>query len=324
MKKLRFPERRPAAAKEPGRTPLQKAISWVRANRAPGGGIRVNHKSDIASREVTGYLIESLYRAGEAPLALELARWEAAGQEPDGSVVAPDGVPYTFDTAQVIRGFVTVLDELPEIEPHLRRACDWVTGQIRPDGRVTSPSYDMWSLPDGSRFSEYANLYVLPPLAAAGEKLGERRWSEAARRGMDYFRAKSDLVDFKPELATISHIFGYMMEALAELGEIELARAGLAQAGSIQKPNGAIPAYPGVDWVCSTGMAQLAIAWYRVGERERADRAVSHLEGLQNESGGFFGSYGKGALYLPKEEISWGVKFFIDALLLRDGAPTHA
>jgi len=303
---------------------MQRAIGWVRANRAPGGGIRVNDKSDAASREVTGYLIDSLFRAGEKPLALELARWEAAGQQKNGSVAAPDGVPYTFDTAQVIRGYLAVLDELPEIEPHLRRACDWVAAQIRPDGCVTSPSYDMWALPDGTRFSEYANLYVLPPLAAAGETLGERRWSDAARRGMDYFRAKPDLVQFKPELATLSHIFGYMMEALAELGEVELARRGLAQAAAIQKPDGAIPAYPGVDWICSTGMAQLAIAWYRLGEPEPANRAISHLEGLQNPSGGFFGSYGAGAVYLPKEEISWGVKFFIDALLLREESQSGA
>jgi malonyl-CoA O-methyltransferase len=311
---------RAAAGRTEDSLPLRKALRWVAANRAPGGGIRVNHKSRLASREVTGYLIDSLYRAGEENFAFELARWEAAGQQPDGSVAAPDGVPYTFDTAQVIRGFLAVLDDLPEIEPHLKRACDWVAGQVQPDGCVTSPSLEMWSLPDGTRFTEYANLYVLPPLRAAGERLGDARYRDAARRGMEYFRRKPDLVEFKPQLGTLSHIFGYMMEALVELGEYELARKGLSQAASIQRPDGSIPAFPGAEWVCSTGVAQLAIAWYRMGENGPAHRAVAYLEGLQNASGGFFGSYGPGANYLPDVEISWGVKFFMDALLLREEA----
>ena len=120
---------------------------------------------------------------------------------------------------------------------------------------------------------------------------------------------------FKPSFSTLSHIFGYMMEALVDLGEVELARKGLAQASAIQKSNGAIPAYPGVDWVCSTGMAQLALAWYKLGEVELGDKAFTYLEGLQNPSGGFYGSYGLGGKYLPDAEISWAVKFFLDCFV---------
>jgi hypothetical protein len=61
---------------------------------------------------------------------------------------------------------------------------------------------------------------------------------------MDYFRRKPDLVEFKRVLAMLSHYFGYMMEALVDLGEIELAKKGLEQAANIQKRNGVIPAYP--------------------------------------------------------------------------------
>jgi malonyl-CoA O-methyltransferase len=44
---------------------------------------------------------------------------------------------------------------------------------------------------------------------------------------------------------------------------------------------------------------------------------MDYLEKIQNSSGGFYGSYGKGAKYFPKEEISWAVKYFIDAYLLK-------
>ncbi len=302
-----------------GGSALERAVGWVKANRIPGSGVRPHHKSKVPTMEVTGYLIPTLRDVGETELARELALWEASVQAPDGSFAAPgEDVPYTFDSAQVIRGFLAMMDEIPELEGNLRRACDFVMSQIGPDGRVTTRSYDMWKLEDGSTFTEYANLYVLPPLLQAGRKLGEPACVRAVERAIAYYKRKPDLADFKPEISTLSHIFGYMMEALVELGEDSLARKGLGQAAAIQKENGAIPAFPGVDWICSTGMAQLAIAWYRLGETGPADRALDYLKGLQNQSGGFFGSYGPGASYLPTEEISWGVKFFIDALLLSE------
>jgi len=299
------------------RTPLEKSLQWIKANHVPGSGILVHPKTRQVTQEVTGYLIPTLYHAGEKELAFELSRWEASVQNPDGSFAAPDGHPYTFDTAQVIRGFLAVLEEQPEIETHLKRACKYVCSQIDKNGRVLTPSYDTWKLSDGTVFSEYANLYVLPPLLQAGQRLLEPMYTEAARRGMDYFKRKPDLVEFKSEMSTLSHIFGYMMEALVEMGEFQLARKGLAYAAGVQRPDGAIPAYPGVKWVCSTGMAQLSVAWYKLGETEPANKAMDYLEKVQNSRGGFYGSYGKGASYFSKKEISWAAKYFVDAYLLK-------
>jgi malonyl-CoA O-methyltransferase len=297
-------------------TPIGRALTWVRNNRANGGGIRVHHNTVVATQEVTGYLIPSVLNAGDEELALELALWEAKVQRPDGSVAAPDGVPYTFDTAQVARGFLSVLHRLPQLEVNLRRACDYVVKHIDARGRVTSESLDMWKLADGNELTDYCNLYVLPPLIDAGRRLGEPRYVEAAERALDYFRRLPDLVTFKADSSTFTHMFGYMMEALVDLGEVDLAVTGLGQAEAIQRPDGSIPAFPGAQWVCSTGMAQLAIAWLKLGMREPADKALTYLERMQHRSGGFFGSYGKGAIYFTREEISWGVKFFIDAELL--------
>jgi malonyl-CoA O-methyltransferase len=296
------------------------ALQWVKNHRIPGQGIRVNHKAAVASQEVTGYFIPTLYQLGERDLAKDLAKWEASVQRPDGAFAAPDNVPYTFDTAQVIRGFLAVIHDLPEVEENLRRACNFVCSQITPEGKVNTPSYAMWQCPDGSRFSDYTDLYVLPPLMQAGTLLAEARYIDAAARALSYFKHRPDLVEFKPQFGTLSHIFGYMMEALIEMGETGLARKGLRQAAKLQNESGEIPAYPGVKWVCSTGIAQLAVAWYKLGERKPADKAVNYLIGLQNPTGGFYGSYGPGKMYLPEEEISWAVKFFLDAILLKDGA----
>ena len=66
-----------------------------------------------------------------------------------------------------------------------------------------------------------------------------------------------------------------------------------------------------VDWICSTGMAQYAIIWLKIGQPEPARRAFHWLCAHQNRSGGFFGSYGGGD-YFVDEEISWALKYFLD------------
>lgn len=293
---------------------MKQALEW--AKRVYRVGAVLPSNVFPPSEETAGYIIPTFYQYGEKELAIELAKWETTRQRADGAFCAPDGVPYTFDTAQVIRGFLAVLDDAPLFEEPLRRACDYVESQIHKDGKVGTFSYDTWRQLDGSYFSDYCHLYVLPPLLLAGQKLSEPRYIYAVERAIKYFRRQPDLVEFKPEFGSLSHIFGYMMEGLVELGQADLAKKGLQQAAAIQKKNGAIPAYPGVDWVCSTGLAQLALAWYKLGINEPADKAVQYLESLQNPSGGFYGSYGKKASYLNNKEIGWGAKYYLDCCLL--------
>ena len=298
----------------------ENALAWAKRVYAVGAALPGNVVAP--TEETAGYMIPTLCNYGEWDIAMEIARWEVSRQRPDGAFSA-DGVPYTFDTAQVIRGFLAVVDDGPEFEEPLRRACDYVESQIDPKGRVLTVSYDAWRLGDGSVFSDYCHLYALPPLLSAGRKLSEQRYVKAVERATHYYKQKPDLVVFKPELATLSHIFGYMMEALVELGERDLARKGLDAAEALQRKDGSIPAFPGVNWVCSTGMAQLAVAWYKLGHPQPADRAVDYLQSIQNQSGGFNGGYGRHAQYFPDKEIGWAVKYFLDALRLRDNV-AHA
>jgi len=294
----------------------KKALDWAKKVYKVGAPLPENVVAP--TEETAGYFIPTFYKYGERAIAIELAKWEASRQRPDGAFAGADGVPYTFDTAQVIRGFLAALDDVPELAEPLQRACQYVHSQIDVEGRVRTVSFEGWRLIDGSIFSDYAHLYALPPLMEAGRKLSKPEYIDSVRRAIGYFRAKPDLVEFKPQLNTLSHIFGYMMEALAELGEFDLARKGLRQAADIQKKDGAISAYPGANWVCSTGMAQLAAAWYRIGDAAPADRALQYLESIQNPSGGFYGGYGKNAKYFANKEIGWAVKYFLDCQLLKN------
>jgi len=302
------------------RSSLQKAIDWIKHHRIPNSGIVVHHKTQNVTEEVTGYIIDSLYRAKEKKLAIDLAKWEISVQRPDGAFVGPGtSVPYTFDTAQVVRGLLTVANDLPQAEVSIKKACDFLVDQIDIKGEVHTPNADLWTLPGGNKLSDYCNLYVLSPLRDAGKKYSVSRYIETAERALNFYKQKADLVEFKSNIGTLSHIFGYIIEALVDLGETDLAKKGLEQALKLQKKDSSVPAYPGVDWVCSTGMAQLGIAWYKIGNHEQARRMLAYLEKIQNPSGGFYGGYGEGVEYFDKKEISWANKFFIDLYLLVKG-----
>ncbi|HNQ05324.1 MAG TPA: prenyltransferase/squalene oxidase repeat-containing protein [Thiobacillaceae bacterium] len=282
-----------------------RAMDWFKDHMIPGQGIIVHTRQPVAYPEVTGYWIPTLYAWGEPELARACTRWLLSIQLPEGAFPAPDGVPYTFDTGQVMRGLVAALGDVEGAEDALRRACDWTLTQIEDSGRLTTPSTELWT----DIASDLIHVYVLPPLVAAGQRLGVQAYLDGARKVLAYYKAQPALVPFN----RLSHFHAYVMEALCELGELDLARQGMADVEKLQRPDGAVPAYPDVEWVCSTGLAQYAIVWQHLGQYERADRALRYLEGIQNKSGGFFGSYGKGAQYISGAEISWGAKYFLDA-----------
>lgn len=287
----------------------ERAMDWFRQNMVPGQGIIVHTRQLLPYPEVTGYFVPTLYNWGEQELARTCTRWLISIQLPDGAFPAPDGVPYSFDTAQIMRGLCAALGDVDGAEASLRRACDWMLTQIDPSGRLKTPSTELW----GEIASDLIHTYALPPLVQAGTLLGVKEYQDAAKFVLAYYTQQPELVPFN----RLSHFHAYAMEALCEMGELELAARGMADVEKCQRPDGSVPAYPDVDWICSTGIAQYAIVWYTLGKKQHADRAIHYLEQIQNKSGGFNGSYGKGAQYIAGAEISWAVKYFLDAQLLK-------
>lgn len=286
-----------------------KALGWFKNNMVEDQGIIVHTRELVPYPEVTGYYIPTLYNWGETELARTCTRWLLSIQLPDGAFPAPDGVPYTFDTGQILRGLCAALGDVDGVHEPLTRACDWLLTQIEEDGRLTTPSTELWS----DIASDLIHVYVLPPLIRAGKLLGKQEYVDAAYRVLDYYKQQESLVPFN----RLSHFHAYVMEALCELEEFELAKRGMEDVERLQRRDGSIPAYPDVDWICSTGIAQYAIVWYTLGKNKQADKALQYLEKIQNPSGGFNGSYGKGAKYIAGAEISWAVKYFLDAYLLK-------
>lgn len=289
---------------------FNKAISWIRHYSIDGGGVAVSSKNLLPYPEVTGYFIPTLVTWGERELACSYARWLVSIQNRDGSWSDPDGhIPYTFDTGQILKGLVALLDTLPGLETPVRKGCDWLLTQVLDSGRVVTPDTSQWVLPGNRIVPEAIHLYALAPLREAGERFGNRNYIDAVAKGLDYYTADPDLTSF----TTLSHFHAYVIEALIDLGRTDIAADGMKEIGRLQKRSGSVPAYSTVRWVCSTGLFQYALIWYRLGDVRKGDRAFAAAARLQNASGGFFGSYGWGASYFPRAEISWAVKYFLDA-----------
>ena len=287
------------------------ANNWLKTNSVKGKGVKVTaQRSDEVYPEVTGYFIPSLLSWGERELAVQFADWLVSIQNSDGSWNDPSGkCAYTFDTGQILKGLLAFSEYCSEYDQSIKRGCEWILQQIQSSGRVTTPDTNSWRLPNNKIVPEAIHLYALQPLKDAGERWGIEDYTSAVDRALAYYLADESLTEF----STLSHFHAYIIEALVDLGYSEWAKSAMDNVAKYQKKNGSVSAYYDVKWVCSTGLFQYAIIWYKLGELSRANRAFDYACSLQNSSGGFYGGYGKKANYFPNEEISWAVKYFLDS-----------
>jgi len=284
------------------------ALRWLRANEAPGGGIRVHSDHPNAYPEVSGYLVPTLLQFGEREMATRLVSWLISIQLPCGAYADPDyGEPFVFDTGQVLRGVLAGIDLAPESLDAAKRAADYLCGQMIDGGRSGFAVRYAGTIP------ESVHLYVLPPLVHAGRVLQEPKYLIAAERCLEYYIARKDTL----QTDDLTHFLGYELEALIDLGRVGAAASALEALREVQRADGSVRGRGGTSWVCCPGLAQLAVCWYKVGQLEPADMALAWLEKHQTPGGGFLGSHGPGANYFPQVELSWAVKYYLDAHRLR-------
>ena len=309
---------------------------WIKKHRSRSGGIIISTGKRVIYPEVTGYYIPTLLEIGEHNLAEEFGTSLVAAQHDDGSF-GLGGIGFVFDTAMVVRGLNALVRRSgltsgqSKFVRTLNKACSWLTQAVDPEtGRWIVPSGNIWGLPSGrGRVSEGIHLLGILPLRQCGLILKKDNYvvkSYAMEKLLLEGLTSHELKDFTLR-HHLSHFYAYIMEALQELGHYYLVRDGMEMVSSFQKLDGSVPAYFDVDWVCTTGLAQLALVWYRMGDVtsvRRADAALGYLlgggaeteTGVQNkETHGFTGSVGVGATYFPYHEISWSIKYTLDALL---------
>lgn len=300
-----------------------KAIKWIIKNSIPNEGIINNTKLQLPYPEVTGYYIPTLIRWGYRDLAVSYAKWLCSIQKEDGSWYdTNDKEPYVFDSAQILKGLLAVRAIYPSVDEHIIRGCEWILGNMTDEGRLVAPNQAIWD--DGKTYSELIHTYCISPIYEAGKVFNRLDFMEKADKMVSYYTTtcREQILNFD----LLSHFYAYIMEAMLDIGKVDLAKEAMEKLSHLQKKSGAVPAYKNVDWVCATGLFQLAIVWLRLGDFERGNKAFEYACKLQNESGGWYGSYlseensNEKNNYFPESEISWAVKYFLDALYYKNVA----
>ncbi len=299
-----------------------KAIQWIKTNSIEGEGIINNTKLYKSYPEVTGYYIPTLIQWGYRKLAVSYAEWLCSIQKEDGSWYDTfNESPYVFDSAQILKGLLSVRNIYPDkksIDRAIINGCNWILSCVSEEGRLKTPDETAW----GDVCTELIHTYCLSPLIEAANIYNRREYEKAAHKILEYYKKYyyDDIVNFN----MLSHFYAYVMEAMIDMGEINLAEEAMKKIEAIQKESGAVPAYRNVDWVCSTGLFQLAVVWFRLGNIKSGNKAFSYACKLQNKSGGWFGSYvseensNEINTYFPSAEISWVIKYFLDALYYKN------
>lgn len=295
-------------------SPPRRAIEWLRANENPRGGIYADSSRAYVYPEVTGYVVPTLLQYGESELAIRLARWLLRVQRRDGSYASAIGESNVFDTAQVLRGLLAVGDLLPGTLDACRDAADYLYSRMVDGGSRGLAVNSAWIKRYSKTIPMSAHLYALPPLQRATKVLRKPEYRIAADRCVEYYLTHENAL----QISVLTHFLAYELEALIDLGRREAAIPALSVLRKLQRQDGSVRGMGGVTWICAPGLAQLAVCWYKVGDRTPADRAMNWLEEHQMPSGGFLGSYGSQATYFPDVEIPWAAKFYLDANLLRE------
>ena len=295
------------------------AKQWIEKYTVNNNGIAVeSNQPNTIYPEVTGYYIPTLLKFGDKERAINFGNYLLTIQNEDGSWNEPSGkTPYTFDTGMILKGLSalieTGLDENDKYKNALIKGADYILSMQRENGSIATANYDWWGLPYDKKVPEAIHIYCLEPLRYVSKITNDSRYENCIKKALDYYLSQEDLTDF----TTLSHFNAYIIEGLIDIGETKRAKRAMDLISTYQRLDGSVSAYSMVDFVCSTGLLQYAICWYKLGEIEKADRAFDYVCKLQNKSGGWFGSYTvarDSSNYFPTGEIAWAVKYFLDAI----------
>lgn len=295
------------------------AKKWINKYSIHMQGIAVeSNQADTIYPEVTGYYIPTLINFGDKKRAISFGDYLLTIQNQNGSWNEPKGnLEFTFDTGMVLKGLSALvennLDFTGKFMNALIKGADYILSMQRDDGSIATADYSAWALPYNMCVPEAVHIYCLEPLRKVAKITGDSKYEKCIQKALDFYLSKENLTDFN----TLSHFNAYVIEGLIDIGEVERAKRAMDLISLHQRLDGSVSAYSHVDFVCSTGLLQYAICWYKLGDIEKADKAFEYVCKLQNKSGGWFGSYTVArdeANYFPKGEISWAVKYFLDAI----------
>ena len=307
--------------------------------------------------ETTGYIIPTmleLARVLQRPELRDRARrmldWFVAiqmdgGGFQGGMINSVPKKPVTFNTGQILIGLAAGVREFGT-EPYrraMRLAADWLVETQDPDGcwrRAPTP----FAEPGEKAYETHVSWGLLE--AARVEP--SESWEKAAYANMRWAMTKQtangwmrDCCLSDPQ-APLTHTLGYclrgLMEAVRFRSEPDIRTAAEKLARGLlgtQRPDGSLPGKlrsdwsPAADWVCLTGVVQIAASWFDLYELTRdaawlsaARRANAYVRrtvvvnGLPEVRGGVKGSFPVEGDYGTFEYLNWACKFLLDSCLV--------
>lgn len=264
----------------------EAALDWLLAADT-GQGLWADSRQSSGCPGITGASIETALAYGCRQEAIRWARWLMAILPPEGA--APNGlcgVHFSHHCmAQAARGLLAILPDLPEAEPAARRACKHVCSSI----------------------DVGAEIDVLPFLEA-GLRWPETGWRFEAQLAVE----RQDAAPIYPSLFVD---FTRRIETQIAVGRTWRARDLLEEIAPHQRRDGSCFVPDG--FLHTARLAQLACVWYKLDERERADRAVAYVQRKQRADGGFPAVLDRWPPRLLRLPDTWAAKFYLDAALLR-------
>lgn len=293
----------------------QAAKKWVENNTIENQGIAVTSDDRKIYPEVTGYFIPTLLKFGDRKRAINFGNYLISIQNDDGSWSDADKRhPYTFDTGMILKGLLELIKlNLSNKDKYIDsfiKGADWIFSQQRNDGSIGTPDKSAWGLANGKQIPEGIHIYALSAIKEFANTYNKYEYLPLIDKAINFYLADKKLTEFN----TLSHFNAYIIEGLIDLGCIDLAKSAMSEIEKYQKEDGSISAYSDVDFVCSTGMFQYAICWFKLGNIKCGKKTFDYASKLQNPTGGWYGSYGVNSNYIPTAEISWAVKYYLDAI----------
>jgi hypothetical protein len=287
---------------------------------------------------------------GAVVAAERATRWLLSLQLPPGAF--PGGfrgvsqgsetVPSAFNTGQILHGLVRAHIETnrPELLQAAVAAGDWLVKIQHADGSWSGPA----------AYQNAAHTYysmVAWALAELRERTAGRQYALAAERNLDWV-----LSHFKPSgwidginlrgHPNYMHFIAYMLQGALECAILRRRNDAIEAVAksawillrkfetSKYLPGAFEPDFRnGQRFTCLTGNAQMSCVWLRLFEVTddlrylnaalKMNEMLKELipaRGRRGVAGGVSGSYPIWGRYQPLRYISWGCKFFADALLL--------
>jgi len=300
----------------------------------------------------TLYDLAHANRNDKAVAAAERAtQWLLSLQMPTGAF--PGGLhgsqaqPSVFNTGQILQGLVRAQVETnhPEIRQAAIAAGDWLIGMQQADGSWSGPAAYQ-----GAAHTYYSMVaWALAELSKHSDQRHDRGadYGRAAEKNLDWV-----LSHFRPS----GWIDGINLRGHPNyLHFIAYALQGVLECGILRQRSDAIEAVAKSSWVllrkfetnkflpgafepdfkngqrftCLTGNAQMSCVWLRLFEvtddlrylnaalkMNEMMKPLIPARGGRGVFGGVGGSYPIWGRYQPLRYLSWGNKFFADALLL--------